>query len=171
IDICVKDALEREWQLSTIQVDFNLPERFDLNYIDSDGSYKRPYMIHRALCGSMERFFAVLIEHTGGAFPTWLAPVQACIIPVADKFLGYCEKIEAQLKENQIRVEIDTSSDSMNKKVRRAVTHKIPNILIVGGREEETNTVTLRRYGVKEQETLAVSDLLARLKEAVARRS
>lgn len=167
IDICVKDMLDREWQLSTIQFDFNLPERFDLSYTDSDGGKTRPYMIHRALCGSMERFFAILIEHYGGAFPTWLAPVQSVLIPVNESCLEYCQSIADELAAKGFRVEIDASTDSFNKKIRNGVTKKIPNIAIIGNKEVEDGTITLRRYAVKEQQTLSQSDFVARLEKLV----
>ncbi len=167
IDICVKDMLDREWQLSTIQFDFNLPERFDLSYTDSDGGKTRPYMIHRALCGSMERFFAILIEHYGGAFPTWLAPVQSVFIPVNESCLEYCQSIADELSAKGFRIEIDSSTDSFNKKIRNGVTRKIPNIAIIGNKEVEDGTITLRRYAVKEQQTLSKSDFIARLEKLV----
>jgi threonyl-tRNA synthetase len=167
IDICVKDMLDREWQLSTIQFDFNLPERFDLSFTDSDGEKKRPYMIHRALCGSMERFFAMLIEHYGGAFPTWLAPVQTILVPVNESCLQYCQSFADELTASGFRVEVDTSTDSFNKKIRNAVTRKIPSIAIVGNKEVEENSVTLRRYAVKEQQTMTKADFQARLAELV----
>jgi threonyl-tRNA synthetase len=163
IDICVKDMLDREWQLSTIQFDFNLPERFDLSYMDADGLKKRPYMIHRALCGSMERFFAILIEHFGGAFPTWLAPVQAVLVPVNEGCNDFVTSLSAQLNSRGFRTEVDLAADSFNKKIRNAVTRKVPNILIVGNKEVETNSVTLRRYCVKEQLTLSVPEFQERL--------
>jgi threonyl-tRNA synthetase len=167
IDICVKDMLDREWQLSTIQFDFNLPERFDLSFTDSDGEKKRPYMIHRALCGSMERFFAMLIEHYGGAFPTWLAPVQTILVPVNESCLQYCQSFADELTASGFRVEVDTSTDSFNKKIRNAVTRKIPSIAIVGNKEVEENSITLRRYAVKEQQTMTKADFEARLAELV----
>jgi threonyl-tRNA synthetase len=163
IDICVKDMLDRQWQLSTIQFDFNLPERFDLSYMDADGLKKRPYMIHRALCGSMERFFAILIEHFGGAFPTWLAPVQAVFVPVNEGCNDFVAKLSAELNAQGFRTEVDLAADSFNKKIRNAVTRKVPNILIVGNKEVETNSVTLRRYCVKDQIALSVADLRDRL--------
>jgi threonyl-tRNA synthetase len=163
IDICVKDMLDRQWQLSTIQFDFNLPERFDLSYMDADGLKKRPYMIHRALCGSMERFFAILIEHFGGAFPTWLAPVQAVLVPVNEGCNDFVTRLSAELNSQGFRTEVDLAADSLNKKIRNAVTRKVPNILIVGNKEVETNSVTLRRYCVKEQVTLSVPEFKARL--------
>ena len=163
IDICVKDMLDRQWQLSTIQFDFNLPERFDLSYMDADGLKKRPYMIHRALCGSMERFFAILIEHFGGAFPTWLAPVQAVLVPVNEGCNEFVTTLSAELNAQGFRTEVDLAADSFNKKIRNAVTRKVPNILIVGNKEVETNSVTLRRYCVKEQVTLSVPEFKTRL--------
>ena len=167
IDICVKDMLDREWQLSTIQFDFNLPERFDLSFTDSDGEKKRPYMIHRALCGSMERFFAMLIEHYGGAFPTWLAPVQTILVPVNESCQAYCQNVATEISAAGFRVEVDLSADSFNKKIRNAVTKKVPNIAIVGNKEAEEETLTLRRYAVKEQQTMPKADFIARLKELV----
>ena len=163
IDICVKDMLDRQWQLSTIQFDFNLPERFDLSYMDADGTKKRPYMIHRALCGSMERFFAILIEHFGGAFPTWLAPVQAVLVPVNEGCNDFVTTLSSELNAQGFRTEVDLAADSFNKKIRNAVTRKVPNILIVGNKEVETNSVTLRRYCVKEQVTLSVPEFQTRL--------
>jgi threonyl-tRNA synthetase len=170
IDICVKDMLDRQWQLSTIQFDFNLPERFDLGYTDADGGKKRPYMIHRALCGSMERFFAILIEHFGGAFPTWLAPVQAMFIPVNETCYDYVNSLKAELDQKRIRSEIDLSADSFNKKIRNAVTQKIPNIVIVGNNEVAQETITLRRYCVKEQLTIPKDAFVARLERLTRER-
>lgn len=170
IDICVKDTLDRQWQLSTIQFDFNLPERFDLSFTDADGAKKRPFMIHRALCGSMERFFAILIEHYGGAFPTWLAPVQAVIVPVNESCHEYANSLASSLTAEGFRCEVDLASDSFNKKIRNAVTQKTPNIVIVGNKEVETGSITLRRYCVKEQLTLTKEDFLARLRRLRADR-
>jgi threonyl-tRNA synthetase len=167
IDICVKDTLDRQWQLSTIQFDFNLPERFDLSFTDADGTKKRPYMIHRALCGSIERFFAILVEHFGGAFPTWLAPVQVKIVPVNESCEPFANALSASLNRTGFRTEVDLAADSFNKKIRNAVTQKIPNILIVGNKEVETNSVTLRRYCVKEQVTLPVEAFQERLRKLV----
>ena len=167
IDICVKDTLDRQWQLSTIQFDFNLPERFDLSFTDADGMKKRPYMIHRALCGSIERFFGILIEHFGGAFPTWLAPVQVKIVPVNESCEPFANALSASLNGTGFRTEVDLAADSFNKKIRNAVTQKIPNILIIGNKEVETNSVTLRRYCVKEQVTLPVDAFQERLRKLV----
>ncbi len=144
IDICVQDAIEREWQLSTVQFDFNLPDRFDLKYIGEDGNSHRPYMIHRALLGSMERFFGVLLEHFAGAFPVWIAPVQAIVVPVSSKFEDYSEKVYQELKEKGFRVDIDKSNNTLNYKIRNAQTQKIPYMLVIGKREESSNEVTVR---------------------------
>jgi threonyl-tRNA synthetase len=171
IDICVNDALGRKWQLSTIQFDFNLPERFDLSYTGTDGHKHRPYMIHRALLGSMERFFAVLIEHLGGAFPTWLAPVQAKIVVVSEKFMSYGEELKKLLSDSGLRVEIDSSTETLNKRIRSAVTQKIPNVLVVGGKEMEARTVTVRRYGVEAQETLSIEDFVKSVQDRVSNRT
>ena len=150
IDIKVKDATDREWQLSTIQFDFNMPERFGITYMDADGTEKRPLMIHRALLGSIERFFGVLIEHYKGAFPPWLASEQVKVIPVIDKFNDYAKKVVADLKNNDIRASADLRDDRMNAKIRDAQTHKIPYTLVVGEKEEQSGTVSVRYFGKKE---------------------
>lgn len=144
IDIIVADAIGRPWQLSTIQFDFNLPERFDLTYVGEDGADHRPFMIHRALLGSMERFFGVLLEHHGGALPMWLSPVQARLIPIADRHVPYCEQVQEKLKAAGLRADIDASSDRMNAKIRNAQLQKIPYMLVVGDREAEANAVAVR---------------------------
>jgi threonyl-tRNA synthetase len=145
IDLKIKDAIGREWQLSTIQFDFNLPERFDMTYIEEDGQAYRPYMIHRALLGSIERFFGVLIEHYGGAFPVWLSPVQAVIIPIADRHVDYAKGVADELRAAGLRVEVNDSSDRMNAKIRDAEKQKIPYMLVVGDREMENGAVDIRR--------------------------
>ena len=144
IDIKITDALGREWQLSTIQFDFILPERFDMTYIGEDGKEHRPYMVHRALMGSMERFMGVLIEHYGGAFPVWLSPVQAVLIPITDRHLDYAYETAKALKRAGIRVEVDDGSDRMNAKIRKAQKEKIPYMLVVGDKEVEARQVALR---------------------------
>ena len=144
IDIALKDSLGRTWQGPTTQVDFNLPERFDVNYIGEDGLEHRVVMIHRTVLGSMERFFGCLIEHYGGAFPVWLAPVQAIIIPIADQHLDYARKAAAELKGAEIRVEVDERSERMNMKIREAQLQKIPYMLIVGDEEIGSSTVSVR---------------------------
>lgn len=144
IDLKIKDAIGREWQMTTIQFDFNLPERFDMTFVDSDGKEKRPYMIHRALLGSIERFFGVLIEHYAGAFPVWLSPVQVRIIPVAEVFNGFGDDILKNLKLSGIRAEIDKSDSRMNAKIRNAQKEKIPYMIILGEKELESNSISLR---------------------------
>ena len=144
IDLKIRDALGREWQTTTIQFDFNLPERFNMTFVDHDGKEKRPYMVHRALLGSLERFFGVLIEHYGAAFPVWLSPVQVEVIPVAAEFFDYADKLKKTLLEKGIRVNADLSSNRLNAKIRNAQNEKIPYMLIVGEKEAADNLVSLR---------------------------
>ena len=167
IDIYVTDALDRPWQLSTIQFDFNLPERFDLTFVGSDGQPHRPYMIHRALMGSMERFFGVLIEHYGGAFPVWLTPVQAQIIPITDEQNDYAFDIARQLKAAGLRVEVDDGDDRMNAKIRNAQLQKIPYMLVLGGREMAENAVNVRLRNGKRLGAMPVEDFIALAQEAI----
>ena len=144
IDLKLKDALGREWQLSTIQFDFNLPEQFDLTYIGEDGQPHRPYMVHRALLGSMERFFGALIEQYAGAFPVWLSPIQAELIPIADRHIEYAKEAAAKMKKAGLRVEVDDGNERMNAKIRNAQTQKIPYMLVIGDKEMESGSVALR---------------------------
>ena len=144
IDMFVPDALGREWQLGTVQVDFNQPERFDLEYVTAEGGRERPVMIHRAMLGSLERFLGVLIEHLAGAFPVWLTPVQAVIVPIADRHLDYADSVHGRLTAAGIRAGVDDSSDRMNAKIRRAQLQKVPYMLVVGDREEEAGAVAVR---------------------------
>ena len=144
IDIKIKDVLGRYWQCSTIQFDFNLPERFDMTFIGEDGKERRPYMVHRALMGSLERFFGVLVENCSGAFPVWLSPVQVMIIPIADRHLDYARKVEAELKSDGLRVQIDARSERMNSKIREAQLQKIPYMLVVGDKEVAEEAVSVR---------------------------
>jgi threonyl-tRNA synthetase len=143
----VKDALGRQWQLGTIQVDYNLPERFELTYKGSDNELHRPVMIHRAPFGSMERFIALLLEHTGGNFPLWLIPDQAIVLPVSEKHEKYAEKVLKSLENNEIRGLIDNRNETVGKKIREAEMKKIPFTLIVGENDESSNTVSVRRHG------------------------
>ncbi|WP_209406084.1 threonine--tRNA ligase [Pseudozobellia sp. WGM2] len=147
LDFMVKDALGRQWQLGTIQVDYNLPERFDLTYKGSDNELHRPVMIHRAPFGSMERFIAILLEHTGGNFPLWLIPEQAIVLPVSEKHEKYAEKVLNSLENNEIRALIDDRNETVGKKIREAEMNKIPFMLIVGENEELSNTISVRRHG------------------------
>ncbi len=144
IDMKILDSLGRRWQASTIQFDFNLPERFDLNYVGDNGQLQRPYMVHRALYGSIERFMALLIEHYSGAFPVWLAPTQAIVIPITDRNLDYAQKVRDELIEVGFRVEVDARNERMNAKIRDAQLQKIPYMLIVGDKEEQANVVSVR---------------------------
>ena len=167
IDIKVKDAIGREWQLSTIQFDFNLPERFDLTYIGEDGQNHRPYMIHRALLGSMERFFGVLIEHYAGAFPVWLAPVQAILIPIADRHVDYAYEVLNKLKAQGIRANVDDRTDRMNAKIRDAQKQKIPYMLIVGDNEAENGLVSLRHRNGDNPGPVIVESFIEQAKEDI----
>jgi len=144
IDMKIKDALGREWQMTTIQFDFNEPERFDMTFVDSDGQHKRPYMIHRALLGSLERFFGVLIEHFCGAFPVWIAPEQIAVIPVAEQFNEYAKKAASELKSRDLRVTAELGDERLNAKIRDCQTRKIPYMLVVGQREADEGTVSIR---------------------------
>lgn len=144
IDLKVNDAIGREWQMSTIQFDFNLPERFDMTYVGEDGAKHRPYMVHRALLGSIERFFGVLVEHYAGAFPVWLAPEQVRVLPLTDDQIEYAEKVSAGLQANGFRVSIDSQSGKIGAKIRQAQMDKIPYMLIVGPKEQESETVSVR---------------------------
>ncbi len=165
IDLKIKDSMGREWQLSTIQFDFNLPERFDMNFIDKDGKEKRPYMIHRALLGSIERFFGVLIEHYAGSFPLWLSPVQVAVIPVAQVFNDYAERIYSDLKKIGVRVVLDDSDDRMNAKIRNAQNEKIPYMLIIGEKEQETSSVSLRLRTGKQTNGMTLDEFISLYKE------
>jgi threonyl-tRNA synthetase len=167
IDLKMIDALDREWQLSTIQFDFNLPDRFDLNFIAEDGKQHRPYMIHRALLGSIERFVGVLIEHYGGAFPLWLAPTQAVFIPITDRNLDYVNSAAEKMRGAGIRVRVDSSSDRMGAKIRDAEKLKVPYMLVVGDKEEEAGTVAPRLRSGSQLDPLSVEDLLERMQQEI----
>lgn len=163
LDFMVKDALGRSWQLGTIQVDYNLPERFQLEYIDSDNTRKRPVMIHRAPFGSMERFVAVLLEHCAGRLPLWLVPVQAKILPISDKFNEYAEAVQKDLKVKNIRVEIDDRSEKIGRKIRDTELEKIPYMLIVGEKEQEANSISVRRHGQGDLGASSVADFAEKI--------
>ena len=163
IDVNIRDAIGRSWQCTTVQFDFNLPERFGLNYIGEDGDSHQPYMVHRAIFGSLERFMGILIEHYGGAFPTWLAPVQIKIIPIADRHIGYGIALRDQLFERGIRCEIDDRSERMNAKVRDAQLAKIPYMFIVGDREVESKTVGVRLRSGEDLGAVDLNEVLERI--------
>ena len=167
LDFMVKDAIGREWQLGTVQVDYNLPERFGLEYTDADGQKKRPVMIHRAPFGSMERFVAVLLEHTGGNFPLWLTSDQVVILPISEKYMEYAQKVRAALDEQDIRCYIDERSEKTGRKIRDAETAKIPYMLIVGENEEKDGTVSVRRHGNLNDGTMPLNDFVKLINEAI----
>lgn len=160
IDLKIQDAIGREWQLSTIQVDFNLPERFDMTYIGSDGEKHRPFMVHRALLGSLERFFGILVEHYAGAFPFWLAPVQARFVPIADRHFEACHEMARKLKEAGIRSEVDDGGERMQNKIRKAQKQKIPYMLVVGDEEVEGGKVAVRKRDGTDLGAILVNDFI-----------
>ena len=167
LDFMVKDALGRRWQLGTIQVDYNLPERFDLTYIGSDNEKHRPVMVHRAPFGSMERFVAVLLEHCAGDFPLWLTPDQVMILPVSEKYHDYAEKLNELLKRNEIRTLIDMRSEKIGRKIRDAEMKKVPYMLIVGEKEMNENSVSVRKHGQGDLGSMSVEDFIAMIEKQV----
>ena len=171
IDIKIKDSLNRYWQVSTVQVDFNLPEKFDITYIEEDGQRRQPIMLHRALMGSLERFFGCLIEHYAGAFPLWLAPVQIILLPITDNHAEYADKIAEELEESGIRVEKDLRNEKIGFKIREAQLQKIPYMIVLGDKEVETSTLSVRRRRSKETRTLDLKTFLNEVNEAVKNRT
>jgi threonyl-tRNA synthetase len=163
IDIHIRDAIGRQWQITTVQFDFNLPERFGLKYIGADGQEHQPYMVHRALLGTMERFMGVLIEHYAGAFPVWLAPVQAEVIPIAERHTAYAKEIETTLLKANIRSHTNDNNDRMNAKIRYAQLQKIPYMLVIGDREQDSDTVSVRLRSGEDLGALAISDVIERI--------
>jgi threonyl-tRNA synthetase len=171
IDLKIKDALGREWQMTTIQFDFNEPERFDMTFVDTDGQHKRPYMIHRALLGSLERFFGVLIEHFGGAFPVWIAPEQVAVIPVAETFNDYARSVAAELKARDIRVSLELDDKRMNAKIRECQTRKVAYMLVLGQREQDDGLVSVRVRDGKQIAPMKVADFAAYVEDKIATRA
>jgi threonyl-tRNA synthetase len=167
IDLHIRDALGRAWQCSTVQFDFNLPERFDMAYIGEDGREHRPYMVHRALLGSIERFFAVLLEHYGGALPLWLAPVQAKLIPIADRHVEYCEKVSDEMRAAGLRVEVDVRGERMQAKIRDAQMQKVPYMLIAGDRDAVAEQVSVRTRSGDDLGGLPVYQVIDRMRDEV----
>ncbi len=167
IDIKIRDAMQREWQCTTVQFDFNLPQRFEMTYIDSDGQAKQPYMVHRAILGSLERFFGVLIEHYGGFFPMWLAPVQAKVIPITDKQMDYAVAVQKSLIAAGIRAELDDRSEKIGYKIREAETAKIPYMLVVGAKEAESGQVALRQHGQGDIGVFALPAVIERFRAEI----
>lgn len=167
IDLKTRDAIGRTWQLSTVQVDPNLPERFELEFMDKDGQKKRPIMIHRALFGSIERFFAILLEHYAGDFPLWLSPVQVVGIPVADDFADYLGEVVATLRTQGVRAELDTSDDRMQKKIRTHTTGKVPLLLIAGEKDRDAGTVSFRYRDGTQENGVPIADAVSRIRAAI----
>jgi threonyl-tRNA synthetase len=162
-----RDAIGRTWQMSTIQLDFNLPERFNLEFTAADGSKQRPVMIHRALFGSVERFFGVLTEHYAGHFPPWLAPVQVVGVPIADAFSDYLHGIADQLRKSGVRVTVDDSDDRMQKKIRNHTMNKVPFILIAGEEDQKANAVSFRFRDGSQENGVPVKDAIARILKSI----
>ncbi len=167
LDFLVKDALGRDWQLGTVQLDYNLPERFDITYVGSDDNRHRPVMIHRAPFGSLERFIGVLIEHSGGNFPTWLAPVQAVVLPIGRDFEEYGREVLARLREAGIRAEIDVRNEKIGYKIREAETSKVPYMLVVGKREMANGSVAVRKHGAGAQDSVDLGAFLTRINDEI----
>ncbi|MFT5478022.1 MAG: threonyl-tRNA synthetase [Planctomycetota bacterium] len=165
IDYKIKDALGREWQNSTIQCDFNLPERFDLSFTDNDGTQKRPIMVHRAILGSLERFVGCLIEHFGGKFPFWLAPTQVALIPIREEHTDYCRELERKLHAELFRVDCMADPAHMNKKIKESQKAQVPYMLIAGERERDEGTVAVRRRGTRDQEVIPFDEFLERIRK------
>ena len=163
IDMKIKDALGRPWQLGTVQFDFNLPERFNLTYVGADGKEHQPYMVHRALLGSIERFFGILIEHYAGAFPLWLAPEQVRILPISDKALDYAKRTQAALRAKGLRVEIDTSAEKLGAKIREATLMKVPYQVVVGPRDEAAGQISVRSRAEGDLGAMTLDAFAARL--------
>jgi len=171
IDIKLVDAIGRLWQLSTVQFDFNLPQRFGLEYVAEDGSRKQPVMVHRALYGSVERFFGVLIEHYAGAFPVWLSPVQAVMIPISERHAEYANKVATQLKEVDVRVHVDSRNEKMNAKIREHAMQKVPFLLVVGDKEAEAGKVNVRTRGKEQTEDMPAAEFVEKIRKLIAEKS
>ena len=165
------DAIGRKWQLSTVQFDFNLPRRFKLEYIAEDGKAHQPVMVHRALYGSVERFFGILVEHYAGAFPVWLAPVQVVMIPISERHADYANKIAAQLKAVGVRVDVDARNEKMNAKIRGHAMQKVPFQLVVGDKEAEAGRVNVRTRGKEKTEDLPAQEFVEKIKKLIAEKS
>ena len=167
----VRDAIGRTWQMSTIQLDFQFPQRFDLHYVGGDNERHRPIMIHRALFGSVERFFGVLIEHYAGAFPLWLAPVQVGIVPISEKHLDYAQSVKAKLEAAGLRVELDARNEKMNAKIREFTMQKVPFVLVMGDKEAASEAVSVRTRGKGDEGSVALTQFIERATGLVKSRS
>jgi threonyl-tRNA synthetase len=167
IDVKLKDALGRLWQGPTIQVDFNLPQRFDVNYIGDDGAEHQVVMVHRTVLGSMERFMACLVEHYAGAFPVWLSPVQVVAIPIADRHLDYVNQVASQLRDSGMRVQVDDRSERMNLKIREAQLNKVPYMLVIGDKEMNASSVALRLRNGEDMGAVQIDEFISRAKMVI----
>jgi len=167
IDIKIKDSLNRFWQVSTVQVDFNLPERFDISYIEEDGQRHQPIMLHRALMGSLERFFGCLVEHYAGAFPLWLAPVQVILLPITDQHQEYADEVAKKLTNNGFRVEKDLRNEKIGFKIREAQLQKIPYMIVLGEKEAEAKTLAVRKRRSKETRTINIDTFIEEMNAQV----
>ena len=168
IDFHLRDSIGRTWQCGTIQLDMLMPEKFDLTYVGEDGEKHRPVMLHRVVYGSIERFIGILIENYAGAFPTWLAPVQAKILPITDKHMDYAYELKKKMFDLGLRVEVDDRNEKTGYKIREAQVKKIPYALVVGDKEMEDGTVNVRKYGEKDSNTVKVEDFIAALQQEIA---
>ncbi len=168
IDFHIKDALGRTWQCATVQLDFNLPERFDLTYVGQDNERYRPVVIHRAIFGSVDRFMGILTEHFAGAFPLWLAPVQARVVTVSDEFTAYAEDVKNKLMDAGLRVDVDARSEKIGYKIREAQIHKVPYTLVVGEKERADGGVSVRKYGQGDLGFTMLGDFLQRAKSEIS---
>jgi len=168
LDFKINDAIGREWQCSTLQFDFNLPARFDMDFINDKGKKERPYMLHRALLGSFERFIGLLIEHYAGAFPVWLSPVQVKILSVAKKHNIYCQELAEKFQNNDIRTEIDESDETVGNKIRKAVNEKVPYMLVIGDKEMNSSQLNVRDRGQKETREISSEDFINEVKQKIA---
>jgi threonyl-tRNA synthetase len=171
IDIKLVDAIGRLWQLSTVQFDFTLPQRFELEYVAEDGSRKQPIMVHRALYGSIERFFGVLIEHYAGAFPVWLSPIQVVLVPIAERHVEYANKVASQLRESSVRVEVDARNEKMNAKIREHAMQKVPFMLVVGDKEAEAGKVNVRTRGKEKTEDMSTEEFGEKISNLILEKS
>ena len=167
IDFHLEDSIGRTWQCGTIQLDFQLPQRFELEYVGSDNEKHRPIVIHRVIFGSIERFIGILIEHFEGKFPTWLAPVQVKVLPISDKFNNYCDEVVKQFYENGIRIEIDQRNEKIGYKIREARNERVPYIVIIGEKEEEEGNVSLRSRKNGDEGSINVIDLIERINNEI----
>jgi threonyl-tRNA synthetase len=169
IDVKVKDAIGRQWQLATVQLDFQLPQRFELKYTDADGTPKTPVVIHRALLGSMERFLGVIIEHYAGVFPIWLSPVQVKLVSVSENHIEACQKLAEEFKNHNIRVEVDESNETVGNKIRKATNEKVPYMLVIGDKEAGAGSLSVRDRGQREAREISKEEFFKELAEKIAK--